>query len=96
MTAQELIAAATQKTPLGGATQTQECLWLAGSGDWHAAHDLCEHLPHPDGSWIHAHLHRQEGDLSNAQYWYHRANKPMPETSLSIQQEWQQLVHALC
>lgn len=95
MTAQELIDATTTKTSPSSATKTQQCLWLAGTGDWDGAHDLCEYLPDPEGSWVHAHLHRQEGDLSNAAYWYNRANKPAPASSLSIEAEWHQLVLAL-
>ena len=95
MTAQELIDAAATRSALTSATETQKCLWLAGTGDWDGAHDLCQYLPDPDGAWLHAHLHRQEGDLGNAEYWYHRANKTMPASSVSIEVEWHQLVLAL-
>ena len=63
-------------------------LWLAKAGQWDAAHDLCQDVQGMAGSWIHAYLHREEGDLSNAAYWYARAGKPVPERSLSLADEW--------
>lgn len=70
-----------------------QALWLEQAGDWDAAHDMCDDIPEPAGSWIHAHLHRVEGDLGNASYWYHRAAKTMP--TCSLEQEWLQLVDEL-
>lgn len=72
-----------------------KALWYAKAGRWHEAHDLCQEISGRDGAWIHAHLHRQEGDLANAAYWYQCANQPIPQASLSIVDEWQQLAHAL-
>jgi hypothetical protein len=65
-------------------------LWHDGRGEWDKAHDLTQDVNTTDGSWIHAYLHRKEGDRSNAQYWYHRANKKMP--TYSLEQEWEELV----
>jgi hypothetical protein len=65
-------------------------LWHDGKGNWNAAHDIVQDLDNPDGSLIHAYLHRKEGDLSNAAYWYNRAGTRPPETSL--QEEWSELV----
>lgn len=70
-----------------------KALWLQQAGDWDAAHDLCNEIPGPNGSWIHAYLHRVEGDLGNAQYWYQRAGKSMPDYTL--QQEWLEIVTEL-
>jgi hypothetical protein len=47
------------------------------------------------GAWIHAHLHREEGDHANAAYWYHRAGQPVPSRTLSVAEEWNQLVEKL-
>ncbi|GHC63269.1 hypothetical protein [Roseibacillus persicicus] len=69
-------------------------LWLAKAGNWHGAHDIAQDLPDPNGAWLHAHLHRQEGDLGNASYWYHRANQVTPSSDLSIEDEWRKLVSA--
>lgn len=76
-----------------GLNLAHQALWLEQAGEWHAAHDLCDSIPEPAGSWIHAHLHRVEGDLSNASYWYHRAGKEMP--TCSLEQEWVQLATEL-
>ena len=71
-------------------TAELEALWYDGKGKWDTAHDLAQQVPAPNGAWIHAYLHRAEGDDSNAGYWYRRAGKNMP--SISISDEWEQLV----
>ncbi len=68
-------------------------LWLQQAGDWDAAHRLCHKIPDPAGAWIQAYLHRVEGDLSNAQHWYQRAGKQMPDYTL--QKEWLEIVTEL-
>ena len=62
-------------------------------GDWVAAHDLLQEDTSADGNWVHAYLHRKEGDLFNAEYWYRRANKPVCKQSLS--DEWDAIVKSL-
>jgi len=74
-----------------GLNLTEKCLWTAGTGEWEKAHDMVQDVPDPYGSWIHAMLHREEGDLSNASYWYHMAGKPMPAISVSIMGEWKSI-----
>jgi hypothetical protein len=76
-----------------GLTPPLRALWWAGHGDWARAHDLANAIDSPTGAWIHAHLHRQEGDLSNARYWYDRAGKP--EFIGSIDAEWDSIVSEL-
>ena len=61
-------------------------LWLDGSGDWDAAHQLADHIGGTHGARIHAYLHRKEGDLGNARYWYRQAGRPPFEGSLD--DEW--------
>ena len=56
---------------------------------------LCQDIPDPAGAWIHAFLHREEGDLGNASYWYHRAGKEMPSQNVTLDQEWGQIAAAL-
>jgi hypothetical protein len=51
-------------------------IWLGLRGDWHAAHDLAQAQDDAQGAWVHAWLHRVEGDLGNADYWYRRAGQP--------------------
>ncbi len=72
-----------------------QALWLVQSGHWSKAHDLCNHIDEPYGSWIHAYLHRVEGDLGNAAYWYSRAGKPTPPASVSLHAEWQSIVASI-
>ena len=68
-------------------------LWLEAKGDWHAAHGVVQNESDADGAWVHAYLHRKEPDLPNANYWYRRANRQMPDTTL--QQEWRDIATAL-
>jgi len=68
-----------------------ESLWYDKKGDWDKAHQIAQELPDKNGSWIHAYLHRVEGDTWNSNYWYSRADRKMPEISLS--DEWESLVH---
>lgn len=68
-------------------------LWYDGKGDWEAAHQLAQDMPGVTGSWIHAYLHRKEGDRWNAGYWYDRAGRPFP--SLTLEEEFQAMVRML-
>lgn len=78
-----------------GLSLEAQALWLAKAGKWHESHDLCQDVPDPAGAWIHAWLHREEGDYGNACYWYTRAGKsPRPEGS-SLDQEWMEIAVAL-
>ena len=70
-------------------------LWLAKKGRWDEAHDLCQEIPSRNGSWIHAWLHRQEGDFGNACYWYDRAGKPAPARQESLEDEWFEIARSL-
>jgi hypothetical protein len=65
-------------------------LWWAGRGNWDKAHDLIQDVNDKRAYLIHAYLHRHEGDISNAQYWYSKANSKMPDQELD--QEWEALV----
>lgn len=67
-----------------------QALWHDGAGDWKAAHDLIDQLTDQRSAHIHAYLHRKEGDIWNADYWYKRAGKPRPQVSLA--EEWEMLV----
>lgn len=68
-------------------------LWYDGKMDWEMAHSVAQDEHTHDGSWVHAYLHRKEGDLGNASYWYSRAGKKMP--SVSLEEEWEEMVKAL-
>jgi hypothetical protein len=58
------------------ATPMLHALWHGLRGGWHAAHELAQAQDDADGAWVHAWLHRIEGDLGNADYWYRRAHRP--------------------
>lgn len=63
-----------------------QALWYDAKGDWHMAHNIAQDVHTTDGSWVHAYLHRKEGDRGNASYWYSRAAKPFPNETL--EDEW--------
>ena len=67
-----------------------KALWFGGKEDWNKSHNIAQDIMDDNGSWIHAWLHRKEGDLGNAAYWYRRARKPMP--SYSLEKEWEEIV----
>jgi len=79
-----------QPTPPAGLAPLLLALWHEGKGDWHKAHNIAQDVPGPDGAWVHAYLHRIEGDDWNANYWYRRAGRSMPGHSLK--EEWEGLV----
>ena len=79
--------------PPAGLSAPLAALWHDGKGDWDRAHTVAQDITSPDGSWIHAYLHRKEGDESNAAYWYRRAGKPVARGTLD--QEWTEIVTAL-
>jgi hypothetical protein len=64
-----------------------KALWWDAKGCWEISHEIAQDLPSETGSWIHAYLHRKEGDEWNAGYWYRRAKKPFPEESLDREAE---------
>ena len=70
-----------------------KALWHDARGDWDEAHRLAQQKDDADGAWVHAYLHRKEGDPSNAAYWYRRAGRPV--SSLSLDDEWREIVEAL-
>lgn len=69
-------------------------LWHDAQGDWEAAHDIAQDIHTRDGSWLHAYLHRKEGDQWNAGYWYRLAGKPV--FTGSLEEEWEQIFKAFC
>lgn len=70
-----------------------QALLLDAAGDWESAHRIAQNFPGKDGSWIHAYLHRVEGDTGNAAYWYRSAGRKASELSLS--EEWEYIAMAL-
>jgi hypothetical protein len=68
-------------------------LWWVKKGDWERAHEIVMNADDADAAWVHAHLHRVEGDRSNAQYWYRQAKKPTATGTFDA--EWEAMVAAL-
>jgi len=68
-------------------------LWWDARGDWAKAHEVAQEIETADGAWVHAYLHRKEGDVGNASYWYRRAGRPVPAGDLRA--EWEAIVEAL-
>lgn len=72
-----------------------QALWLDASGDWDRAHEVCQAASNREGDWVHAYLHRKEGDISNAHYWYARAGRPAPSRATSLEAEWAAIAGSL-
>ncbi|MBE9179154.1 hypothetical protein IQ268_11340 [Oculatella sp. LEGE 06141] len=70
-----------------------QALWYDKKGNWEKAHDIVQNANDGDSSWVHAYLHRKEGDLSNARYWYRRIGQP--ECQIALEKEWQQIARSL-
>ena len=70
-----------------------QALLLYVAGDWDSAHRIAQDEFTKEGSWVHAYLHRKEGDQSNATYWYSNAGRRMPDSSL--EEEWESIARAL-
>jgi hypothetical protein len=68
-------------------------LWWDAKGNWKQAHESAQQDERAAGSWVHAYLHRKEGDSSNARYWYRRAGKPAAQAS--FEQEWLEIAESL-
>jgi hypothetical protein len=68
-------------------------LWYDAKGDWDQAHHVAQDVDDASGAWVHAYLHRKEGDGDNAAYWYDRARQPVATESLD--DEWTRIVNAL-
>jgi hypothetical protein len=90
----EFIASLNKQEPPQGISPILSALWYDGKGNWEASHNVAQDIHNTDGSWVHAYLHRKEGDLSNARYWYAMAGKP--ESKLSLKDEWHELVKSFC
>lgn len=79
--------------PPDGVRAELRALWYAAKGDWHQAHEIVQAESGADAAWVHAYLHRVEGDLGNAGYWYTRARRP--KSSRSLEREWEEITGAL-
>ena len=93
MTIETFRSSLSQSQPPSGLSTPLQALWHAGKNDWEAAHNIAQDITSQEGSWIHAYLHRKEGDEGNAAYWYRRAGRPFPR--ITLQEEWEEIAQAL-
>jgi hypothetical protein len=91
MTFEEFETSLTQKQPPAGLSPYLAALWHEKRDDWDAGHETVQHLSDQDAAWVHAYLHRKEGDEGNARYWYRQASRPFP-SGQSLAEEWEYLV----
>jgi hypothetical protein len=93
MTPAELKSSTSQSSPPGNLAAPLQGLWWAAKGDWDRAHKVVQTDDGKDAAWVHAYLHRVEGDLPNARYWYHQATRPASNEPLDA--EWEAIARAL-
>ena len=79
--------------PPDGLGPAEQALWWDAKGDWDRAHALAQADEGGAGDWVHAYLHRKEGDAGNAGYWYRRAGKPA--SGAPLDEEWAAIAAAL-
>jgi len=89
----EFIKSVADDHPSAGLSETLVSLWWDKKGDWDTAHTIAQDIPTIQGSAVHAYLHREEGVLWNADYWYSRAGRARPDVSL--EEEWALLVEEM-
>ncbi|MGD9018473.1 MAG: hypothetical protein PVH30_13870 [Desulfobacterales bacterium] len=85
----DFIASLDDNSPPPGMADTLLSLWWDRKGDWFRAHSIAQEIPTVQGSAVHAYLHREEGVLWNADYWYDRAGRARP--TIPLEDEWRQL-----
>ena len=90
MTYEAFMETVQQGQPPDGISAELLALWHAAAGKWSQAHTIAQDIPSRNGSWIHAFLHREEGDIFNARYWYSSAGQP--EHSGSLDEELDELI----
>ena len=78
-----LLSADRDASPPTALSQPLQALWYAQKGLWEMSHEITQELHTKEGSWIHAHLHREEGDMGNARYWYAKSGHPESSDDLA-------------
>jgi hypothetical protein len=92
MTITDFTSSVSDAAPAPGISPPLAALWWAAKGDWGRAHGIVQDEAGVDAAWVHAYLHRVEGDPGNAAYWYRRAGKRVASGSLGA--EWEQIASA--
>ncbi len=93
MTFDDFKATLSAAVPPRGLAPALVALWHDAKGDWEAAHRVAQDVEDESGAWVHAYLHRKEGDASNAAYWYRRARQPV--AGATLEDEWKAITTAL-
>jgi len=93
MTLQEFRATLSAASQPPDVAPLLRALWHDARGDWKQAHTIAQDIEAKDAAWVHAYLHRKEGDAGNAAYWYNRASQPIASDSLDA--EWTRIATAL-
>jgi hypothetical protein len=93
MTPEEFKRSLTETRPPAGLSTALAGLWWAGKSDWERAHNVVMREESVDCAWVHAYLHRVEGDLDNARYWYRQAHRKPAQGDLAA--EWSTIAAAL-
>jgi hypothetical protein len=86
-------ASLAKPTPPGTLSLAAQALWWDAKGDWEKAHLCAQEQDDEVGAWVHAYLHRKEGDAANAGYWYRRAGRPA--ATVTLESEWMEIVRAI-
>lgn len=89
----DFYASLSDSAPTPGLEPALVALWWAAKGNWEGAHNTVQVESDASSAWVHAYLHRVEGDLGNAGYWYRQAGQPVAKDSLDA--EWERIVSAL-
>ena len=87
MTPAEFQRSLSKPAPPASCAPALQALWWAAKDDWNAAHEIVMKHDDGDSAWVHAHLHRVEGDVSNARYWYRQAGKPVAAGALDAERD---------
>ena len=90
MTLDEFRSTLSDPTPPPDFAPLLRALWHDARGHWDKAHQIAQDVDDESGAWVHAYLHRKEGDLANAAYWYRRARKP--QARVPLEDEWAEIV----
>ena len=90
MTFDEYLRSIDNAHPSPQLSETLRSLWWDKKGNWDKAHSIAQAIPTVQGSIVHAYLHREEGVIWNADYWYSRAGRERPK--IPLEEEWKALV----
>lgn len=93
MSPEALRSSTTAARPPAGLNPPLQALWHEAKGDWATAHHIVMNAQSAAAAWVHAYLHRKEGDLDNARYWYRKAKRP--EATGTLEAEWTAIAEAL-